>query len=188
MAKQKFSPLALDQILTDAIEDTNNLHNELMLADEQEEDIIPAPSVSPNINGLVDKTNDGRTVDYNRVYSQLETLIENGNIALQVLGAIDPDVSGMEVASSTASLMNAVKNCVAEFTKIHLMHLKHQQMLETLRIKHEYKMQEMQARRDLYSANDSTGFSNTNQPKELIEWETEGAIEYIKFLQEKNKK
>jgi hypothetical protein len=49
-------------------------------------------------------------------------------------------------------------------------------------------MQEMQARRDLYSANDSTGFSNTNQPKELIEWETEGAIEYIKFLQEKNKK
>lgn len=93
MSKQKFSPLALDQILTDAIEDTNNLQNELMFNEEQDEDIIPAPSVSPTINNLVDQHTDGKTVDYNRVYSQLERLIENGNIALQVLGAIDPDVS-----------------------------------------------------------------------------------------------
>lgn len=93
MSKQKFSPLALDQILTDAIEDTNNLQNELMFNEEPDEDIIPAPGVSPNINGLVEQHTDGKTVDYNRVYSQLERLIENGNIALQVLGAIDPDVS-----------------------------------------------------------------------------------------------
>jgi hypothetical protein len=94
---------------------------------------------------------------------------------------------GMEVASSTASLMNAIKNCVAEFTKIHLMHLKHQQMLEAMRIKHEYKMLEMRERKALYS-NESGATINSNEPKSLIEWETEGATEYIKFLQEKNKK
>jgi hypothetical protein len=42
---------------------------------------------------MVNKDNGG-SVDYNRVYGQLERLIENGNIALEVIGAIDPDVSG----------------------------------------------------------------------------------------------
>jgi hypothetical protein len=67
------------------------------------------------------------------------------------------------------------------------MHLKHQQMLEAMRIKHEYKMLEMRERKALYS-NESSATINSNEPKSLIEWETEGATEYIKFLQEKNKK
>jgi hypothetical protein len=67
------------------------------------------------------------------------------------------------------------------------MHLKHQQMLEAMRIKHEYKMLEMRERKALYS-NESGATINSNEPKSLIEWETEGATEYIKFLQEKNKK
>ena len=42
--------------------------------------------------------------------------------------------------------MNAIKNCVAEFTKIHMQHIKFQQKLELMRINHEYKMQELQQR------------------------------------------
>jgi hypothetical protein len=187
MSKQKFNPIALDQILTDAIEETQAIQNELTNIDyaDSYDDIVPSPGVSPDVNNLLDKNTNGASVNYDKVYMQLERLIENGNIALQVLGAIDPDVSGMEVAASTASLMNAIKNCVAEFTKIHMMHIKHQQVLETMRIKHEYKMLEMKARRDLYSGNDAK--ADINQPQTLIEWETEGATEYIKFLQNKNK-
>ena len=101
------------------------------------------------------------------------------------MGAIDPDVSGMEVAASTATLMNAVKNCVAEFTKIHMQHLKFQQTLQLMEMKHKYKMEEMRARKELYSSGNETV---SNSPTEMIEWETEGAIEYIKFLNEKKKR
>ena len=55
-------------------------------------------------------------------------------------------------------------------------------MLEAMRIKHEYKMLEMRERKALYS-NESSATINSNEPKSLIEWETEGATEYIKFLQ-----
>lgn len=181
---KKFSPIALDQLLNDAIEDTKELQNEITT--DTSDDVIPlAPPVSPQINNLVDQQNQGATVDYSRVYGQLERLIENGNIALQVLGAIDPDVSGVEIATATASLMNAVKNCVAEFTKIHMQHLKFQQMLQAMKVKHDYKMEEIQMRRDLYNG---TATTMNNKPTELIEWEAEGATEYIKFLQNKNKK
>lgn len=188
MAKQKFSPLALDQLLSDAMDETEEIKNELYY--DEEDDIVPAPSVSPQINNLV-KGNDGigGQVDYARVYSQLERLIENGNIALQVLGAIDPDVSGIEVATSTATLMNAVKNCVAEFTKIHMQHIKFQQTLQMLELKHKYKMLEMEKRKEIFSAKsgESTGIINSGT-QELVEWETESATEYTKWLMNKNKK
>lgn len=188
---KKFTPMALDKLLNDAMEDTNQLQNELKTQNydngfQEDDDIVPAPAVSPQINQLVDKQSDGAQVDYSRVYGQLERLIENGNIALQVLGAIDPDVSGVEIATATASLMNAVKNCVAEFTKIHMQHLKFQQMLHAMKVKHQYKMEEMEMRRDLYNGN-ATPMSS-NKPTEMIEWEAEGATAYIKFLQDKNKK
>jgi hypothetical protein len=194
MAKAKFSPIALDQILSDAIEETEELQNELMFGadvdeDDIEDDIVPAPAVSPNINNLINDSNDGigGQVDYARVYSQLEKLIENGNIALQVLGAIDPDVSGVEIATSTASLMNAVKNCVAEFTKIHMQHIKFQQSLQMMEMKHKYKMLELEKRKEIFNAK-SNETSIINQPQELVEWETESATEYTKWLQQRNKK
>ena len=78
MSKQKFSPTALDQLLSDAMEDTNQLQNELKTNEYQEQDdVLPVPPVSPQINQLVNKTSQGATVDYSRVYSQLERLIEN---------------------------------------------------------------------------------------------------------------
>jgi hypothetical protein len=138
------------------------------------------------VNNLLDAKSNGGAINYDKVYLELERLIENGNIALQVLGAIDPDVSGMEVAASTATLMNAVKNCVAEFTKIHMQHLKFQQTLQIMELKHKYKMEEMAKRKELYSTN-SPGETATNVT-ELIPWQTEGAIEYINFMKEKENK
>jgi hypothetical protein len=89
----------------------------------------------------------------------------------------------MEVAASTASLMNAIKGCVAEFTKIHMQHIKFQQNLQMMEIKHQYKMQELEARNKIYNKNDNL---NSSDSTAMIEWETEGATEYIKFLANKN--
>lgn len=181
MSKTKFSPIALDQLLNDTLEDTKELQNELQTNSyDQSEEITPVPGVSPQINNMVNQSNSGQTVDYSRVYAQLERLIENGNIALQVIGAIDPDVSGVEVATATASLMNAIKNCVAEFTKIHMQHIKFQQKLELMRINHEYKMTELQQRKDITGDGDNQVKSNA-----LVEWQTDGAAAYLKYLQEK---
>lgn len=92
----------------------------------------------------------------------------------------------MEVAASTASLMNAIKNCVAEFTKIHMQHIKFQQTLHLMEVKHNYKMSELKMRKELYSNNSNSDLDSAGKPEQLIEWETEGAFEYMKFL--KNKK
>ena len=125
---KKFSISDLDSILGDAIDgnELNNLQNEIK--SDEDEELIPDNSVSPQIANMVNQR-DGLTVDYSRVYKQLERLIENGNIALEVLAAIDPDISNGQVGSTTASLINAIKNCVAEFTKIHLIHIKYEQAL-----------------------------------------------------------
>ena len=89
---KKFSISDLDSILGDAIDgnELNNLQNEIK--SDEDEELIPDNSVSPQIANMVNQR-DGLTVDYSRVYKQLERLIENGNIALEVLAAIDPDIS-----------------------------------------------------------------------------------------------
>lgn len=61
MAKQKFNPMALDQILANALEDTNALTTEISEFDsgpeeEDEDDIVPAPSVSPQINNMISQS------------------------------------------------------------------------------------------------------------------------------------
>lgn len=52
MAKQKFSPMALDDILSNAIEDTESLQNELATFDETS-DIVPVNGTSPEISNML---------------------------------------------------------------------------------------------------------------------------------------
>ena len=78
MSKAKFSPIALDQLLNETLEDTKELQNELQTNSyDESEEITPVPGVSPQINNMVNQNNSGQTVDYSRVYAQLERLIEN---------------------------------------------------------------------------------------------------------------
>lgn len=61
MARQKFNALALDQILAETLEDTNELTTEISefnsVVDDEDDDIIPAPNVSPQINNLISQVN-----------------------------------------------------------------------------------------------------------------------------------
>lgn len=190
MAKQKFNALALDELLSNCTAQTEQLKQQIVESDYDYDDSPLASPVSPNIANLVNKENGG-TVDYSRVYGQLEKLIENGNIALEILGAIDPDVSGMEVASATATLMNAVKNCVAEFTKIHMQHIKFQQQMQMMELKHHYKMMELEKRKEMYAAKSGETAQKFNVENgtvtDIVEWETEDMFSYFEW-QQQNKK
>ena len=133
----------------------------------------------------------GASVDFSRVYKQLEKLIQNGNIALEVLAAIDPDVSGGQVSSSTASLMNAIRGCVQQFTKIHLQHIKFQQTLQMMQIKHRYKMEQIAKRNQAFKnkddAIDITISSNNDGKKDgnvLVPFNTENVLDYMNYLKQ----
>jgi hypothetical protein len=59
MAKQKFNPMALDQILANALEETNALTTEISEFDsglEEDDDIVPVPGVSPQINNMISQS------------------------------------------------------------------------------------------------------------------------------------
>lgn len=202
--KQKFNAAALDQLLNQSMQNISNINEQLKqdahtssfslpVSDYdyddqdqyQEQGIVPnSMIVNPDIKQMVNKKTDGQTVDYQRVYSQLQRLIEQGNFALQVISAIQPDASSTQVATATASLMNAIRGCVAEFTKIHSQHIRYQQNLQTMRIKHEYRIKEMQLRSTLYNKNKEE--TQNTEEISMIPWQTELILGYLKYL-DKNK-
>lgn len=202
--KQKFNAAALDQLLNQSMQNISNINEQLKQdahtssfslpvsdydyddqGQYQEQGIVPnSMIVNPDIKQMVNKKTDGQTVDYQRVYSQLQRLIEQGNFALQVISAIQPDASSTQVATATASLMNAIRGCVAEFTKIHSQHIRYQQNLQTMRIKHEYRIKEMQLRSTLYNKNKEE--TQNTEEISMIPWQTESILGYLKYL-DKNK-
>lgn len=56
MANRKFSPMALDNLLQDAIADTADLKTEIMsYTNEEEDDIVPIPNSNDlSVNNLID--------------------------------------------------------------------------------------------------------------------------------------
>lgn len=185
MAKTKFSVNDLDQLLSDAV-DSNELAN--IKSELDNEELIPQSQVSPAIANMVDQKT-GLTIDYSRVYRQLEKLIQNGNVALQIIAAIDPDTSDGQIGNTTASLMNAIKNCVAEFTKIHLMHIKFQQAIQLENIRHQHKMEQLEKKQQIIAARNNNK-NNTIDVEEqkgedgnvLVPWNTEQISQYMQFL------
>lgn len=187
MAKSKFSVNDLDQLLSDAIDS-----NELATIKDQldNEELVPESQVSPAIANMVNQKT-GQSVDFTRVYRQLEKLIQNGNVALQIIAAIDPDTSDGQIGTTTASLMNAIKNCVAEFTKIHLMHIKFQQAIQLENIRHQHKMEQLEKKQQIIAArNNNNGKNNTIDVEEqkgengnvLVPWNTEQISQYMQYL------
>lgn len=194
MGKPKFSVSDLDQILSDAVDvnEITNIHNDLV--QEEKDQLISDNDVSPQIANMVNQKN-GLTVDYSRVYKQLQKLIQNGNVALEIIAAIDPDVSGGQIGSATANLMNAIRGCVAEFTKIHLQHIKYQQTLDMMKIKHQYKMEQIAKRNQAFKnrddAIDITSANSTTVKGEngnvMVPWNTQNIIDYMNYLNKQKK-
>lgn len=110
-----FDPSALDEVLDDAEE----VHE---IAERIEEDKAMIES--------------NQAVDVNRVYGELEGLINIGNDILKnAQYAVEMDPTAEGVLGGAASMLNAVKDTVKEFTKVHLQNLKFQQQMELEKLK-----------------------------------------------------
>jgi hypothetical protein len=75
-------------------------------------------------------------IEVKRVYNELENLISLGNgILKNAKYAVEMDPTAEGVLAGTASMMNAVKDTVKEFTKIHLQNLKFEQQVQLEKLK-----------------------------------------------------
>ena len=114
-----FDPNMLDMIIENGDETTEEVYE---IKKQIEED-----------KNHIEKTGN---VNVDKVYSELSELIALGsNVLKSAKYAVDMDPTAEGVLAGTASMMNAVKDTVKEFTKIHLQNIKFQQQVELEKIK-----------------------------------------------------
>lgn len=121
MARHNFDPSTLDTLFEDAeiIDDNGNSQVPLQIESSD--------------NSMIESNSD---VNVDNVYRELEQLISVGNDILKTAKyAADMDPTADGVLAGTASMLNAVKDTVKEFTKIHLQKLKFEQQKELELIK-----------------------------------------------------
>lgn len=176
--QKKFNAFDLDQLIDDCTGQVDNISEELSTYDNTQ-----VSQGDPQINNLMNTT--GAEVDFVRVYQQLQKLIQNGNNALQVLAAIQPQQIQPGTMAATATLMNAIKNCISEFTKIHAIHIKHQMALDLQNQRHKNKKQLFEMK--LNSKQNSTQNIQTQTPLHQFSDKTTRDI-FIYLQQEKQKR
>ena len=105
-------------------------------------------------------------------------------MTLQLLQSIDPDVTNPATLGATASLMNSIRGCISEFTKIHQQYIKFQNILQLEKIKHENKKAIIKYRKDL-----ADGKIDSNaQQTDLFEVKSNTLLDFIEFQREKENK
>lgn len=101
---------------------------------------------------------------------------------MQLLQSIDPDVTNPATLGATASLMNSIKGCISEFTKIHQQYIKFQHALQLEQIRHENKKDIIRFRKSVAEGKDAENIQQTD----LIELKSTDLLDFIEF--QKNKK
>ena len=196
MAKSTFSPMDLNQIIEEATGNANSVKNdlhELALSDvnfsdisinEADDDLPTTDDGSMIISDVIGQHDNGASINPNMIYSKVLDLIEEGKATLQVLRAIDPDVTDATTMAATATLIRTIKDCLGEFTKIHQQHIRFQQNMQLLQRKHELKLKEMEYKAQLIQAskqvqNNDNGTIQDAQT--LHEFKTDDMIAYMNW-------
>lgn len=149
---------------------------------DNEDDFLPDESKSwAQTNGVVDKSS-GASVSFDYVYKKIGQLIDNGNATMQLLQSIDPDVTNPATLGATASLMNSIKGCISEFTKIHQQYIKFQHACRLEEIRQKNKMDLIRFRKNVAEGKDTENVQQTD----LIEMKSTDLLDFIEF--QKNKK
>lgn len=176
----KFKTVDINELIDSCTNDVEDLTNEITAYDQNN---IAAPT-SPEITNMVNQQH-GTTVDFSRVYGQLERLIENGNQTLETLNAFDLDVASPDIINAATSLMNSIKNCMTEFTKIHLQHIKFQQSIQMEEIKFKHKQEIIEKR---LAVKNGIIDGNVVSPTQMIEVKDNDIINFIKMQESLTKK
>ncbi len=168
----KFSPIALDNLINEVAGSVNDIDEELSEYNNN------SPSITdPAINNLVDQKQ-GMSVDFKRTYAQLEKLLENGNNAMSILQAIDPDVSSPDTVHAVTALISALKSVIVEFNKIHLLNIKYNQTLSLMELKHQYKLKEIELKKSINA-------DNAVEAQVVPEWDSAEMQEFMEWKREK---
>lgn len=124
-------------------------------------------------------SNDGDSIDHDLVYKKIGELIDNGNLVLQMFQSVDPDVTEPTTLTAIASLMNAIKGCIAEYTKIHAQSVKFKQAKEMEALRQANRLQAIQFRKDVYNG------EQTAQEVALHEIGSNDLVEFLLWKKEK---
>lgn len=173
----KFTAFDLDELINDCTGQVDEINKQLESYSQNE--VIPAGN--PSTKDLINAS--GLSVDFSRVYNQLQQLIQNGNAALQTLAAIDPDTIQPSTLAATATLMTAIKNCLSEFTRIHSIHIKHQLALDMEAIRQKNRIQLMQVKQNLKQKK-----QEDIQTTQLNEFSDKTTADIFRYLQEQKEK
>ena len=189
MAKTHFAASMLDKLVDESIADADQLTNELKgvdLSSEEfginslncDDDYITENDISWSENkNIVDKSTGGK-VSYDYVYRKIGQLIDHGNAALQMLESIDPDVTNPATLGATASLLNSIRGCISEFTKIHQQYIRYMQTIELEKMRHRNKKDLIVFRRKVNNGQLEEGEAT---PTELIETSSTQMIDFLNF-------
>jgi hypothetical protein len=192
--KQTFSTSSFDKLINDSIIESDQLKNQLQTVNlngdisfnnTDIDDYLPE-----NDKAFSEKNNiisdEGDSVCYSYIYKKIGDLVDTGNASLQMLQSIDPDVTNPGTLGATASLLNSIRGCISEFTKIHQQYIRFQQTLQLEKIKLENKKELIKYRRAVNNGQLESEVS----PTELIETSSTDIMNYIAFKkeQEENEK
>lgn len=154
----EFDPSLMDAILDSSEEQIFEIQNKI----EEDKELMASKT----------------EVDSKRVYGELENLIGLGKEILKnAKYAIEIDPTAEGALTGVASVINAVKDIVKEFTKVHLQNLKFEQQIqiEKLKQKGREKLAKMRKTED------------TSDIEELVPYNQEENIRIIKRILETEK-
>lgn len=152
-------------------------------SEDEQDDYLPDESKTwAEAKSVVDKTY-GTTVSFDYVYKKIGQLIDNGNMTLQLLQSIDPDVTNPATLGATASLMNSIRGCISEFTKIHQQYIKFQNALQLENIRLANRMKMLEFKKNLADGKISSDTKTTD----LFEVKSTTLLDFIEYQKEKDK-
>lgn len=189
MAKQHFNVTDLDKLVDESIASADQLKDEMNKMDlnsyeYDQDDLLNENDISWTENKNVVNKATGDSISYDYVYKKIGELIDTGNASLQMLQSIDPDVTNPGTLGATASLLNSIRGCISEFTKIHQQYIRFQQTLQLERIKLENKKEIIKYRKAINNGQLETDVS----PTELIETSSSDIMNYIMFKKDQEDK
>ena len=129
-------------------------------------------------------SSDGDSVCYSYIYKKIGDLVDTGNASLQMLQSIDPDVTDPSMLAATGSLINSIRGCISEFTKIHNQYIRLQQAIKLEKIKLDHKKELIKFRTDLRNGTLGEG----DQISELFELGSTDLVEFLQWKKEKEER
>lgn len=189
--KQQFTSAALDELVDESIAEADQFKNELAKIDEtqiefpdmsSEDDYLPETDKSwSDVKNLINKET-GDAVSFSYVYKKIADLIDNGNAALQMLQSIDLDVADPALIGATSSLMNSIRGCISEFTKIHQQWIRFNQTMKLEDKRLENRMKLIKYKNEIQNGTDTS--IQSAKANELYEVKSADLVAFLKWKAE----